>query len=113
MSDEQAIVTSPLSEEEMNKRTEIAEDFYTVYCNRLRIVASPIEFRLFVGEHYPTASRELKIVENLSITMSPEQAKASFELLGKVIASYEAKFGPIRDLSKIPQEKPSPEQPQN
>jgi len=112
MSDEQNIRwSSPLSEQEVRKQTRLAEDFFTVYCNHIRITMSTVDFRLFVGETYPDAGGKLNIVENLSVAMTPEQAKATLDVLSGLVDNYEKSFGPIKRLPKAPPQPPKSEEP--
>ena len=111
MSDEQPLLlTSPMSPDEVRKHTKTADDFFTVYSNHVRIAMSQVDFRLFVGENYPTATGELTIIENLSIVMSPQQAKATLEALAGTVATYEKNFGLIKPLTGFPTQSP-PSQP--
>ena len=112
MNDEKPLLLTPaMSPDEVRKHTKISEDFYTVYCNHIRVAMSQIDFRLFVGENYPTATGELTIIENLGIVMSPQQAKATLELLAGLVAAYEKNFGPIKPLTVFPAQSVSTESP--
>lgn len=113
MSEEKAVLSPALGEEDIRKRTKIAEDFYTIFSNHLRIAVNALEFRLFVGENYPKPTGELEIMETLSVVVTPAQARAIFDLLAGSIASYERLFGPIRRDFQPSAQLPlaSPEQP--
>ncbi len=90
------------TQEELSKITEISEDFFTHYSNRIRIAASQLEFRLFVGEVYLTAKNEPKAVENFCIVIPPGVALAVSTLLASTIANYEKQWGPIKKLEEVP-----------
>jgi Protein of unknown function (DUF3467) len=96
MSDEpQLVFTPPLSIEETRKRTKTAEKFFTVFCNHVRVALSQTEFRVFIGETYPTAAGELLVTEMLSIVMTPLQAKTTRDLLASMVSAHERQFGEI------------------
>lgn len=111
MSDKQPLLlTSPMPPDEVRKHTKISDDFFTVYTNHVRIAMSQVDFRLFIGENYPTATGEPTITENLSIAMSPQQAKATLEVLAETVAVYEKNFGLIKPVTGFPTQSP-PSQP--
>lgn len=113
MADQQPILTSrSLSPEEVRKRTKIAEDFYSVFSNHVRVAASVTEFRLFFGENYPTATGEIEVIENFSIVLTPAQAKSMSSLLAETIQKIEALYGAIRDIRSLQKtETPQPATP--
>jgi hypothetical protein len=116
MDETQVLLTSrPLTPDEVKARTKISEDFYSVFSNQVRIAASPTEFRLFFGETYPTATGEIHIIENLSVVLTPMQAKSLAGVLAVIIQRFEAQNGPILmtpkpQLAETPQ--PAAETPQ-
>lgn len=113
MSDEEKVALSPpLSEEQVRKQTKVSEDLYTVFSNHLRIAVNALEIRLFFGENYPKPTGEVQIVENLSVVVTPTQARAMLDLLISSISIYEKAFGPIRRDFQSPAQLPlpSPEQ---
>ncbi len=96
MADKQStLVSAILSPDEMRAKTKISEDFYSVFCNHVRIAASATEFRLFFGENYPTATGEIKVIENFSVILTPVQAKAMLQGLAETVQKMEAFFGAI------------------
>jgi hypothetical protein len=113
MAEKQRIITSePLSPDEMSARTQISEDFHTVFSNRVRVAASATDFRLFFGETYPTATGEIKVIENFSVVVTPMQAKALSGILTEIIQKLEAQQGPIPVISETQTVAPPAETPQ-
>ncbi len=114
MAEEQKLIVSgPLSPDEVKARTKISEDFYTVFSNQVRIAASATEFRLFFGESYPTATGEIKIIENFSVILTPIQAKATLGILAETVQRMEALIGTIPDIASLQlKETPVEETPQ-
>ena len=103
MSDDQKVLIGRVfTQEELSKLTEVSEDFFTHYSNRIRIAASQLEFRFFVGDVYPTVTGEPKVVENFCIVIPPEVALAVSTLLASTIAKYEKQWGPIKKLAEAP-----------
>ena len=94
----QMTASMPITAAEVKARTKISENFYTVFSNQIRIAASPTEFRLFIGENYASAAGEVKVVENLSIVVTPTQAKALAANLAAIVQKIEAVCGPIPPL---------------
>jgi len=90
------------SQEELAKRTEVSEDFFTHYSNRIRIAASQLEFRFFIGEVYPMVKGEPKVVEDFCIVIPPELAREVSKLLSSTIETYEKQWGPIRKAEEGP-----------
>ncbi|MGO8791430.1 MAG: DUF3467 domain-containing protein [Terriglobia bacterium] len=99
------LTTQALTPDQVKEITEISEDFFTVFSNQVRVAASPVEFRLFFGENYPTASGKMRIIEHLSVILTPMQAKLLASNLVGVIQRIESDHGPI----PVPQEsQPAP-----
>ncbi len=102
MSDEQKFLMTPaLSEQEIRNQTEVSEDFRTIYCSHVRIAVSNSDFRLFVGETYPIATGKLKIIEHLCLAMTPQQAKATLQILSSTVANFEKQFGSIKSYALV------------
>lgn len=102
MGDAQTVVrTGQMSAEEVRQHTTIAEDFYTVFSNQVRVAAAPTEFRLFFGENYPAPTGELRIVERLSVVITPVQAKLLGKLLTQTVQKIDEMFGTIPDLDSL------------
>jgi len=114
MNDEkQTQLISAMTAEEVRKNTKISEDFYTVFSNHVRVTASRIDFRLFFGESYPTATNEVRIIEQFNVALTPVQAKALLKLLEQVIQNVEAAGGTIPTIESLqwPQAPQTPELP--
>jgi hypothetical protein len=104
MDEKPALTTSrQLTQDELKERTKISADFCSIFSNQIRIAASPTEFRLFFGENYPTASGQIEVIENLSVVLTPAQAKSLALNLSTIMQKYEELSGPI----PIPQAVPS------
>jgi hypothetical protein len=104
------LFTPPMSTEDIRKQTRISDDFYTVYSNHVRVTFSQIDFRVFVGEVYVTATGKTEIVENLCVAMPPQLAKAVLGLLQGSVAAHEKNFGVVPP-PKIISEQIPPAQP--
>ena len=103
MSDAQPLLFSPpLSLEETRRRTKISEEFFTVFSNHVRVAVSQADIRMFIGENYPTAEGEIVINELLCVAMTPQQAKATLNLLAGTLSAYEKTFGEIKPLTAFP-----------
>lgn len=101
MSDDEKVSSARVfTQEELSKLTEVSEDFFTHYSNRIRIAASQHEFRFFVGDVYPTVTGAPKVVEDFCIVIPPEVAIAVSTLLASTIANYEKQWGPIKKLAE-------------
>lgn len=87
--------TIPLSPNELVARTKLSDNFYSVFSNHVRVAASPTEFRLFFGESYPTATGEIVVTENLSVVLTPIQAKLTLGVLSETIQKVESLHGVI------------------
>jgi hypothetical protein len=101
------LTTRQLTEDEIKAITKISDDFFTVFSNQVRVAASATEFRLFFGENYPTATGEIKIIENLSVVLTPIQAKLLASNLFGVIQKLEAADGQIPVLQVVPTAEPA------
>lgn len=89
------------SAEEVKEKTEISQDFYTVFSNHTRIAVSPTEVRLFFGENYPTAKGEIRFIEDFCVVITPAQAKLLAQLMAESVQKMETVFGPIPDIDAI------------
>jgi hypothetical protein len=87
--------SNPLTLDDVKAKTKISEDFYSIFSNQIRIAASQTEFRVFFGENYPTASGEIEVVENLSVVLTPAQAKNLALNLSAILEKYEEMAGII------------------
>ena len=90
------------SQEELAKHSEASGDFFTHYSNRIRIAASEVEFRFFIGEVYPTAKGTPRVVEDFCVVVPPQVALAVSTLLASTIEKYEKQWGPIKKADEAP-----------
>lgn len=103
MSDSNTATINPLiSQQDISKHIKISEEFYTAYANHIRIAMSETDIRFFFGDSFPTATFELRIVENFSVAMSPQHAKLVHQTLTQIIEGYEKLFGPIKPPTPVP-----------
>jgi len=77
-----------------------APNFLSVYANSARLLVSPWDFRFIFGEIEEATGECLDIREDVRVTMSPEHAKAVFQMLERNIRQYEEKFGEIKQPLK-------------
>ena len=102
MAEEQKPTTTPgLTPEQTAELTELSDDFFTFFSNHMRIMASPTEFRLFIGESFPTAKGSLKVTEHFCVVITPAQAKFVAVLLTNILRQLEARFGPVPSLEEL------------
>ena len=81
--------------------------FTMVYANNVSLITSPWDVRLIFGETVTDPSNKALVEQRVSITLSPQTAKALAHVLCTHLHSYENQFG---EISFAPQERPS-EQP--
>ena len=88
----------PISEsipEETKKRPmnfENAPDFLRRYINQTVVLISPFDIQMVVGEIIQATEEKMQILAHAHLTMSPEHAKALYDLLGVKIKEFESKY---------------------
>lgn len=90
-----------LTQEQILNATKIAEDFYTVFSNNIRLAVAPTEVRIVFGENTIDARGITSITELFSVVLTPTQAKFLAEQLTFAIGTLEAQFGPIHTFQAI------------
>ncbi len=70
-------------------------DYRESYANSVQIRMSVWDFFLAFGVAHQEAADTVTVSNNQGIYLSPQQAKALFNLLGQNLAQYEQTFGPI------------------
>jgi hypothetical protein len=70
-------------------------DYREGYANSVQIRVSVWDFFLAFGMAQPESPETLTIQHNQGIYLSPQQAKALWNLLGQNLAQYEQAFGTI------------------
>jgi uncharacterized lipoprotein YmbA len=70
-------------------------DYRDSYANSVQVRASVWDFMLVFGAARQDVPTEVTLQNFQGIYMSPQQAKALWNLLGQNVAQYEQAFGPI------------------
>jgi hypothetical protein len=70
-------------------------DFRETYANSVQVRVSVWDFQLFFGLASSDAPDQVSIRNNTAVFLSPQQAKALFNLLGQNLAQYEQAFGEL------------------
>jgi flagellar protein FlaG len=70
-------------------------DYRESYANSVQIRASVWDFQLVFGLAAPDAPDQITIRNHSAIYLSPQQAKALWNMLGQNLAQYEQAFGAI------------------
>jgi flagellar protein FlaG len=65
------------------------------YANSVQVRVSVWDIFLLFGLAHPSAPDEVTIENQQGIYLSPQQAKALFNVLGQNLSQYEQTFGPI------------------
>jgi len=87
-----------------------AEDFRESYANSVQVRVSVWDFQLVFGLASSDTPDQVNIRNHNAIFLSPQQAKALWNVLGQNIAQYEQAFG---TLSLEPQNHNFPQGPVN
>jgi hypothetical protein len=72
-----------------------AQDYRDGYANSVQVRASVWDFLLVFGAARQDSPNEVVLRNFQGIYLSPQQAKALWNLLGQNLAQYEQAFGPI------------------
>lgn len=76
-------------------KVEHAPDFRESYANSVQVQLSVWDFRLSFGTAHQDSADEIRINTFQAIYLSPQQAKALWNVLGQNLAQYEQTFGHI------------------
>ena len=79
-----------------------APEYRDTYANSVQIRVSVWDFHLVFGQANSESPDQLSIQNHQGIFLSPQQAKALFNLLGNNLAQYEQTFGAIALEPKLP-----------
>ena len=71
------------------------EQYRETYANSVQVRISVWDIFLLFGLAHPTSPDEVVIENQQGIYLSPQQAKALFNILGQNLAQYEQTFGEI------------------
>jgi hypothetical protein len=74
---------------------EKAPDYRDIYANSVQIRVSVWDFHLVFGQANSESSEQLSIQNHQGIFLSPQQAKALWNVLGQNLAQYEQAFGEL------------------
>jgi hypothetical protein len=72
-----------------------SDDYRESYANSVQVKVSVWDFMLIFGLATSDSPDQLTIRNHQSIFLSPQQAKALFQVLGQNLAQYEQAFGEI------------------
>jgi hypothetical protein len=70
-------------------------EFRVVYANSVRFAAAPWDFSLVFGQTIVDVVDDLHIEDKVTVTLSPQTAKAMADILNKNLEDYERQFGEI------------------
>lgn len=77
-------------------RVSESEDYNDLYSNSVQIKMSVWDFHLVFGTMSSSSPEEVSFTSKQGIYLSPQQAKALFNILGQNLAQYEATFGELK-----------------
>ena len=81
---------------------EKAPDYRDIYANSVQIRVSVWDFHLVFGQANSESPDQLSIQNQQGIYLSPQQAKALWNVLGQNLAQYEQAFGELNLEPQIP-----------
>jgi flagellar protein FlaG len=70
-----------------------ADDYRETYANSVQVKVSVWDFQLIFGRASSESPDQVTITNQAAIFLSPQQAKALFNILGQNLAQYEQAFG--------------------
>jgi len=70
-------------------------DYRESYANSVQVRVSVWDFQLVFGLASSESPEEVTIRNHQAIFLSPQQAKALYNILGQNVAQYEQAFGPL------------------
>ena len=83
-------------QQEPTIRVTESEDYNDLYANSVQIRMSVWDFHLVFGTMQSATSEEVNFTSKQGIYLSPQQAKALFNILGQNLAQYEGTFGELK-----------------
>jgi Protein of unknown function (DUF3467) len=87
---------------------EHSADFREGYANSVQVQMSVWDFRLSFGMAHQDTPEEIKINTFQAIYLSPQQAKALWNVLGQNLVQYEQAFGHLTLEPRPPSSPPGP-----
>ncbi len=73
-----------------------SDDYNDLYANSVQIRMSVWDFQLVFGTMQSNSPEEVTFLTKQGIFLSPQQAKALFNILGQNLAQYEGTFGELK-----------------
>ncbi|MGC2637659.1 MAG: DUF3467 domain-containing protein [Acidobacteriaceae bacterium] len=70
-------------------------EYHEIYSNSVQVRVSVWDFLLVFGLVHQDAPEQVNVQNALGVYLSPQQAKALFNILGQNIAQYEQTFGAL------------------
>src|SRR5580658_4456587 len=86
---------NPTSQQPQVNLTQTA-DYRESYANSVQVRVSVWDFQLVFGLASSDSPDQVNVRNNSSVFLSPQQAKALWNVLGQNIAQYEQAFGPLK-----------------
>ena len=83
-------------QQEPTIRVTESEDYNDLYANSVQIRMSVWDFHLVFGTMQSATPDEVNFTSKQGIYLSPQQAKALFNILGQNLAQYEGTFGELK-----------------
>ena len=71
------------------------EDYRESYANSVQVRMSVWDFQLVFGTMHQQSPNEVDLINFQGIYLSPQQAKALWNILGQNLAQYESTFGKL------------------
>jgi hypothetical protein len=78
-------------------------DYRDSYANSIQVKMSVWDFFLVFGTIHQDSAEQVDIENFQGVYLSPQQAKALWNILGHNLAQYEQTFGPLALEPKLPQ----------
>lgn len=72
-----------------------SEDYRETYANSVQVRVSVWDFQLVFGRALSEAPDQVTIANHATVFLSPQQAKALWNVLGQNLAQYEQAFGEL------------------
>ena len=72
-----------------------APDYHETYANSVQVRVSVWDFQLIFGTASSESPDQVTIHNHAAVFLSPQQAKALWNVLGQNLAQYEQAFGPL------------------
>ena len=86
---------SELMPEKKRTMESVRDENPPVYANNVTLEMTPWDFKLRFGEVVEITEEKLRVLERVTVVMSPQHAVALAEVLARNILAYEKNVGPI------------------